>query len=76
MSIKINLKNKNVLITGADGSIGSEITTKFLLAGANCICIDKNFSKLKKLISKKKYKSYVTLFKVDLRKKKFNSKFI
>ena len=49
MSIKINLKNKNVLITGANGSIGYEITTKFLLAGAKCVCVDKNFEELKKI---------------------------
>lgn len=68
MSIKINLKNKNVLITGADGSIGYEITTKFLSAGANCICIDKNLKNLKKLSTKEKYTSQITLIKVDLRK--------
>ena len=68
MSIKINLKNKNVLITGADGSIGYEITSKFLSAGANCICIDKNLKNLKKLSTKEKYTSQITLIKVDLRK--------
>ncbi len=76
MSIKINLKNKNVLITGANGSIGYEITTKFLLAGANCVCVDKNFEELKKLISKGNYSSQITLFKVDLNKKNLIKNFI
>ena len=76
MSIKINLKNKNVLITGANGSIGYEITTKFLLAGAKCVCVDKNFEELKKLISKGNYSSQITLFKVDLNKKNLIKNFI
>ncbi len=69
MSIKIDLKNKNVLITGAEGSIGFEITSKFLIAGANCFCIDKNFKKLKKLKSKKEFFSQITLLKINLEKK-------
>ncbi len=69
MSIKIDLKNKNVVITGADGSIGFEITKKFLVAGANCFCVDTNFKNLKKLKSKKVFFSQITLLKTDLEKK-------
>ena len=47
MSIHFNLSNKNVIVTGANGDIGSKITLKFLEAGANCICLDKNFRNLK-----------------------------
>ena len=41
MSVKIDLTGKNILITGAGGSIGKEIVKKYLDAGANCICLDK-----------------------------------
>ena len=76
MSIKIDLKNKNVLITGADGSIGSEITLKFLTAGANCICIDKNFKKLKKIKSKKNFSNRITLLEIDLENKNLTRNFL
>ena len=33
---------KNILITGAGGSIGKEIVKRYLDAGANCICLDKS----------------------------------
>ena len=76
MSIKIDLKNKNVLITGAEGSIGSEITLKFLAAGANCICIDKNFKKLKIIKSKKNFFNKITLLEINLEKKNFTKNFL
>ena len=50
MSVKINLEGKNILITGAGGSIGAEIVFKFLEAGANCLCLDKNLKNLKKIL--------------------------
>jgi NAD(P)-dependent dehydrogenase (short-subunit alcohol dehydrogenase family) len=76
MSIKIDLKNKNVLITGADGSIGSEITLKFLAAGANCICLDKNFEKLKKIKSKKNFYNKIIFLKINLEDKNLIKKFL
>ena len=33
----INFKNKNVLITGASGGIGSELVKKFVSLGANVL---------------------------------------
>ena len=41
MSVKIDLTGKNILITGAGGSIGKESVKRYLDAGANCICLDK-----------------------------------
>ena len=76
MSIKINLENKNVLITGANGSIGSEITLKFLTAGANCFCLDKNFEKLKKIKSKKNFSNKITLLKINLEDRNVTKNFL
>ena len=59
MSINFDFSNKNVLVTGANGDIGSEITSKFLEAGANCICLDKNFKYLKKIAISKKYRKKI-----------------
>jgi NAD(P)-dependent dehydrogenase (short-subunit alcohol dehydrogenase family) len=71
MSIEINLAEKNIMITGAGGGIGMEIVTKFLEAGANCICLDKN---LKKILKNKIYKKYfdkIILLEIDFEKKNF-----
>ena len=54
MSVRVDLKGKNILITGANGSIGLEIFLKFIEADANCICLDKSFHNLKKIKLKKK----------------------
>lgn len=45
----MKLINKNVIITGATGGLGKNITTSFLMEGANLILIGKDFRKLKKL---------------------------
>ena len=71
MSVKIDLTGKNVLITGAGGDIGSVITLKYLEAGANCFCLDKNFKNLKKIKIKKKLSDKITLIKADFEKKNF-----
>ena len=71
MSVKIDLARKNVLITGAGGDIGFAITLKFLEAGANCFCLDKNLTNLKKLKIKNKFLDKITLLKVDFEKKDF-----
>lgn len=63
------LKNKNIIITGSAGRLGSEFSTILSEAGANIILIDvdkKNNSKLEKHLQKKyktKAKSYVTNIK-------------
>jgi NAD(P)-dependent dehydrogenase (short-subunit alcohol dehydrogenase family) len=74
MSIKIDLVGKNVLITGAAGDIGSEITLKFLEAGATCICLDKNIKHLTKLKKNKNLK--INSLKIDFEKKDFIKDFL
>ncbi len=76
MSIKIDLNGKNVLITGAGGSIGTEITLKFLEAGANCLCLDKNLKNLIEIKSKKKFLNKVTFLEIDFEKKNFTRNFL
>ena len=76
MTIKINLKNKNVLITGANGNIGSEIVLKFLEAGANCICLDKNFKSILKNKSIKNFLNKITLLNINFEKKNFDKIFL
>ena len=53
---KFNLENKNILITGAAGSLGFEHSIALLEIGARVIMTDVNYSKLKnnkfKLIEK------------------------
>ena len=74
MSVKIDLRNKNILITGANGSIGIEIMLKFIKAGANCICIDKNLRNLRQIIKNKNLSSKVSLINIDFEKKFFTKK--
>lgn len=76
MSIKIDLTDKNVLITGASGNIGSEITFKFLEAGANCICIDKSLKNFKKLNFKKRFLKNITFIEINFEKKNFIQNFL
>ena len=45
-------KNKNVIITGATGAIGSELTTKFLQYGANVVGFIHNESKINPFLQK------------------------
>ena len=58
----INLKNKNIILTGATGVIGNSILDKLILAGANVLATGTNEQKLK--IIQEKYK--------DLNVVKFN----
>ena len=49
----MRLKNKNIIRAGASGFLGQEIAKSCFENGANCILIDKDKSKLKKIFSKK-----------------------
>ena len=42
----INFKNKNILITGASGSIGNELVKKFITLGANVLATGTKSEKL------------------------------
>ena len=48
----INLKNKNVIVTGASGGIGSSIVETLSMCGANIVASGTNEEKLDKLKSK------------------------
>ena len=71
MSIAINLRNKNVFISGAGGDIGFSILLKFLKAGAKCYCLDKELGNIKKILKLKKYKSKIHFIKKNLEDKYF-----
>ena len=53
----INFKNKNILITGASGGIGSELVKKFVSLGGNVLGSGTNSDKLGAI--KKKYPSTI-----------------
>tara|TARA_X000000950_G_C13918412_1_gene662109 strand:+ start:3353 stop:4126 length:774 start_codon:yes stop_codon:yes gene_type:complete len=76
MSIKINLKGKNVLITGANGDIGCKIVLRYLEAGAKCICLDNSFNKLKKLTNNKVVSKQIIFLKINLQHKKLIKNFV
>ena len=54
----INLKDTNIILTGATGGIGSSILENLILTGANVLATGTNDEKLK--LIKKKYKSVHT----------------
>ena len=45
----INLKNLNIILTGATGVIGNSILDKLISAGSNVLATGTNEEKLKKL---------------------------
>ena len=74
MSIKIDLTGKNILITGAGGSIGREIVKRYLNAGAKCICLDKSLKIFQKIDFKHKSSKRVIFFNINFEKKNFIKK--
>ena len=74
MSVKIDLTGKNILITGAGGSIGKEIVKKYLDAGANCICLDKSLKILRKINVKQRSSKKIIFFDINFEKKNFIKK--
>ena len=64
----LNLKNKNILITGAGGLLGSQFTKTLLENGAVCHAIDFDKRKLEKLQSfiSKKYRTKLKTYNIDI----------
>ena len=69
----INLKNLNIVLTGATGGIGNSILEKLVDAGANVVATGTNEEKLNSI--KNKYKS-VKIQKFDISKHKEIENFI
>ena len=53
--LMIDLKNTNIILTGATGGIGNSILEKLILSGANVLATGTNEDKLKSI--KEKYKN-------------------
>ena len=75
-----NFKNKNILITGSAGNIGSKLSYVFLEKGANLILIDNNKSSQKYLITNlrkiSKDKNKIDSYIINLESKKDRTKII
>ena len=61
-----DLKNKNIIVTGASGGIGNSIVKKLNECGANILASGTRLEKLEELNSK--YKNINTLIKHDYKK--------
>ena len=59
----IDLKNLNIILTGATGVIGNSILDKLISAGSNILATGTNEEKLKKI--KEKYKN-LNVLKFDI----------
>lgn len=62
------LKNKNIVITGASGGIGAEIAKLCAASGANLVLLARSLDKLEQLKSElqEKYKASVNVFQLDV----------
>ena len=69
----IDLKNLNIILTGATGIIGNSILDKIISAGSNVLATGTNEEKLKKL--KNKYKN-INVLKFDISNHKEIDKFV
>ena len=68
----LNLKKKNILLTGAGGLLGSEFASSLIKNGATVYALDIDIGKLKKLetrLKKKKLHKKLKCFKIDITKK-------
>ncbi|MBO0960843.1 SDR family oxidoreductase [Neobacillus sp. MM2021_6] len=66
--VRDQLKEKNVVITGASGGIGAEIAKLCAASGANLILLARSFDKLEQMQSdfQQKYQVKVDVFKLDV----------
>ena len=71
VSKMFNLKNRNVVITGSAGLLGSQYALTLSSAGANVILVDLDEKKNQKLVNmiKKKYKTKPNCYTTDLTSK-------
>ena len=69
----INLKNLNIILTGATGVIGDSILNKLISAGSNVVATGTNEEKLKAI--KEKYKS-INILKFDMNNHKEIGQFV
>ena len=69
----IDLKNTNVVLTGATGVIGNSISEKLINAGANVLATGTNDEKLEKLKEKNKN---INILKFDLSNHKKIEEFV
>ena len=65
-----NLKNKNIIVTGASGGIGNSIVEVLSMSGANIVASGTNEEKLEKL--KSKFDS-IKILKFDIHSKIHNN---
>ena len=68
---KFNLRDKNILITGAAGLLGYEHSVSLLETGARVFITDINYAKLKKIKSqliRKNYQYQIDCFEMDVSK--------
>jgi len=70
LSELINLKDKRVLVTGAGSGIGQAMVKRFSEAGAILYLLDINMEGLKETKSLTKTPDNISLFQIDLSKKK------
>ena len=61
-----NLKNLNILITGASGGIGTSLSKAFALTNANLFLVGSSEEKLYKLRDQLPTKENINCFSVDL----------
>lgn len=62
----MNFKEKTVLITGAAGTIGRAVATRFFKEGANLALVDYNFEALKAFAKKENFGDRVLLIGADV----------
>jgi short-subunit dehydrogenase len=66
----LKFKNKNIIITGSTGGLGSVLAIKYYQEGANLILIGRSFEKLnslkEKLLIDKKSNQFIKIIKLDL----------
>ena len=74
--MKIDFKNKNVLITGASRGIGNDLANSFYLSGANIISTSTKPFKLKNTKLKNQWTNFIVDFNDDKSIEEFSKNLI